>query len=148
MTEIITVGIIVIVIAIAMYYIKFKTQYVRASLLWRSYYTTPGKQFLEKLYILNKETRKLEKNWGDDNILVISLEMDKLKTNDVLVFKKYRGQSIKDNYVILENQEGEQRIAYCKSESYNLPPIFDNSETLIDHKIIGVLNSSYSRKDH
>ena len=139
------IGIIVLII---LYYIIISNTYdTKCFIIGTSQYTPERKIKIEKTYLSDPSTRKTERNWDRNIILVEPIDDNKegkWKKDDILIFRKYIGQSIKKKYIILQNRRKEKRIAYCTAESSGFPPIFDGSETLIEYEIIGVLESSYT----
>lgn len=139
------IGIIVLII---LYYIIISNTYdTKGFIIGTSQYTPERKIKIGKTYLSDPSTRKTERNWDRNIILVKPIDDNKegkWKKDDILIFRKYIGQSIKKKYIILQNRRKEKRIAYCTAESSGFPPIFDGSETLIEYEIIGVLESSYT----
>lgn len=139
------IGIIVLII---LYYIMISDTYdTKGFIIGTSQYTLERKIKIEKTYLSDPSTRKTERNWDRSIILVKPIDDNKegkWKKDDILIFRKYIGQSIKKKYIILQNRRKEKRIAYCTAESPGFPPIFDGPETLIEYEIIGVLESSYT----
>lgn len=138
----------IIVLIVLYYIIKSDIDDTKGFIIGTSQYYTPERKIkIEKTYLSDPSTRKTERNWDRNIILVKPIDDNKegkWKKDDILIFRKYIGQSIKKKYIILQNRRKEKRIAYCTAESSGFPPIFDGSETLIEYEIIGVLESSYT----
>lgn len=139
------IGIIVLII---LYYIIISNTYdTKGFIIGTSQYTPERIIKIEKYFLSDPSTRKTERNWDRSIILVKPIDDNKegkWKKDDILIFRKYIGQSIKKKYIILQNRRKEKRIAYCTAESPGFPPIFDGPETLIEYEIIGVLESFYT----
>lgn len=138
------IGIIVLII---LYCIIKSDIDTKGFIIGTSQYTPERIIKIEKYFLSDPSTRKTERNWDRNIILVKPIDDNKegkWKKDDILIFRKYIGQSIKKKYIILQNRRKEKRIAYCTAESSGFPPIFDGSETLIEYEIIGVLESSYT----
>lgn len=137
----------IIVLIVLYYIIKSDIDDTKGFIIGTSQYTPERKIKIEKTYLSDPSTRKTERNWDRSIILVKPIDDSKegkWKKDDILIFRKYIGQSIKKKYIILQNRRKEKRIAYCTAESPGFPPIFDGSETLIEYEIIGVLESFYT----
>lgn len=139
----------IIVLIILYYIIKSDIDDTKGFIIGTSQYTPERIIKIEKIFLYDPSTsnRKTERNWDRSIILVKPIDDNKegkWKKDNILIFRKYIGQSIKKKYIILQNRRKEKRIAYCTAESSGFPPIFDGSETLIEYEIIGVLESSYT----
>jgi hypothetical protein len=139
----------IIVLIVLYYIIKSDIDDTKGFIIGTSQYTPERIIKIEKIFLYDPSTsnRKTEKNWDRSIILVKPIDDNKegkWKKDDILIFRKYIGQSIKKKYIILQNRRKEKRIAYCTAESPGFPPIFDGPETLIEYEIIGVLESFYT----
>lgn len=139
----------IIVLIVLYYIIKSDIDDTKGFIIGTSQYTPERIIKIEKYFLYDPSTsnRKTERNWDRSIILVKPIDDNKegkWKKDDILIFRKYIGQSIKKKYIILQNRRKEKRIAYCTAESSGFSPIFDGSETLIEYEIIGVLESSYT----
>lgn len=139
----------IIVLIVLYYIIKSDIDDTKGFIIGTSQYTPERIIKIEKIFLYDPSTsnRKTERNWDRSIILVKPIDDNKegkWKKDDILIFRKYIGQSIKKKYIILQNRRKEKRIAYCTAESPGFPPIFDGSETLIEYEIIGVLESFYT----
>lgn len=139
----------IIVLIVLYYIIKSDIDDTKGFIIGTSQYTPERIIKIEKIFLYDPSTsnRKTERNWDRSIILVKPIDDNKegkWKKDDILIFRKYIGQSIKKKYIILQNRRKEKRIAYCTAESPGFPPIFDGPETLIEYEIIGVLESSYT----
>ena len=139
----------IIVLIVLYYIIKSDIDDTKGFIIGTSQYTPERIIKIEKYFLYDPSTsnRKTERNWDRSIILVKPIDDNKegkWKKDDILIFRKYIGQSIKKKYIILQNRRKEKRIAYCTAESPGFPPIFDGPETLIEYEIIGVLESSYT----
>lgn len=139
----------IIVLIVLYYIIKSDIDDTKGFIIGTSQYTPERIIKIEKYFLYDPSTsnRKTEKNWDRSIILVKPIDDNKegkWKKDDILIFRKYIGQSIKKKYIILQNRRKEKRIAYCTAESPGFPPIFDGPETLIEYEIIGVLESFYT----
>lgn len=137
---------VVLMFLFMLYYIARNGDYTVGYVIGTTQYTSEKLIKLKKIYLDDPETNIPEENRKKDIILVKPINnTDKWEGDDILVFKKYIGQSMKNKYVILQNRTGRQRIAYCKADNPNFPPVFDGNETLIEFDVIGVLESSYKQ---
>lgn len=139
----------IIVLIVLYYIIKSDIDDTKGFIIGTSQYTPERIIKIEKIFLYDPSTsnRKTERNWDRSIILVKQIDDNKegkWKKDDILIFRKYIGQSIKKKYIILQNRRKEKRIAYCTAESPGFPPIFDGPETLIEYEIIGVLESFYT----
>lgn len=139
----------IIVLIVLYYIIKSDIDDTKGFIIGTSQYTPERIIKIEKYFLYDPSTsnRKTERNWDRSIILVKPIDdgkEGKWKKDDILIFRKYIGQSIKKKYIILQNRRKEKRIAYCTAESPGFPPIFDGPETLIEYEIIGVLESFYT----
>lgn len=139
----------IIVLIVLYYIIKSDIDDTKGFIIGTSQYTPERIIKIEKYFLYDPSTsnRKTERNWDRSIILVKPIDDNKegkWKKDDILIFRKYIGQSIKKKYIILQNRRKEKRIAYCTAESPGFPPIFDGPETLIEYEIIGVLESFYT----
>lgn len=139
----------IIVLIVLYYIIKSDIDDTKGFIIGTSQYTPERIIKIEKIFLYDPSTsnRKTERNWDRSIILVKPIDDNKegkWKKDDILIFRKYIGQSIKKKYIILQNRRKEKRIAYCTAESPGFPPIFDGPETLIEYEIIGVLESFYT----
>lgn len=139
----------IIVLIVLYYIIKSDIDDTKGFIIGTSQYTPERIIKIEKIFLYDPSTsnRKTERNWDRSIILVKPIDdgkEGKWKKDDILIFRKYIGQSIKKKYIILQNRRKEKRIAYCTAESPGFPPIFDGPETLIEYEIIGVLESFYT----
>lgn len=130
-------------------YILMLRSYITSYAIGKTKYTLPIKSVQRKEYVFNPNNGEIVKNWGKDIILVIPVDevYGVWEIDDILIFRKYKGQQIKDNYIILQDQNERQRIAYFKgnSDSLDKEVTFDLGETLKNHKIIGVLEFPYKK---
>lgn len=104
------IGIIVLII---LYYIMISDTYdTKGFIIGTSQYTLERKIKIEKTYLSDPSTRKTERNWDRSIILVKPIDDNKegkWKKDDILIFRKYIGQSIKRNtlfYKIEEKKRG------------------------------------------
>lgn len=139
----------IIVLIVLYYIIKSDIDDTKGFIIGTSQYTPERIIKIEKIFLYDPSTsnRKTERNWDRSIILVKPIDDNKegkWKKDDILIFRKYIGQSIKKKYIILQNRRKEKKIAYCTAESPGFPPIFDGPETLIEYEIIGVLESFYT----
>lgn len=90
------IGIIVLII---LYYIIISNTYdTKGFIIGTSQYTPERKIKIEKTYLSDPSTRKTERNWDRNIILVKPIDDNKegkWKKDDILIFRKYIGQSIK-----------------------------------------------------
>ena len=104
----------IIVLIVLYYIIKSDIDDTKGFIIGTSQYTPERIIKIEKIFLYDPSTsnRKTEKNWDRSIILVKPIDDNKegkWKKDDILIFRKYIGQSIKKKYIILQNRRKEKR---------------------------------------